>query len=71
VTSYTVYTSDFSLKIDRAADNRRLFEGKASAQSLSNKLTYLVPNLIDAMFTNFPGQNGENVKITLPPEKRG
>lgn len=71
VTSYTVYTSDLSMKIDRAADNHRLFEGKASAQSLSNKLTYLVPNLIDAMFTNFPGQNGEDVKITLPPEKKG
>ncbi|MDI1297441.1 MAG: DUF4136 domain-containing protein [bacterium] len=71
VSSYTVYTSDLSMKIDRAADNRRLFEGKASAQSLSNTLTYLVPNLIDAMFTNFPGQNGENVKITLPPEKKG
>lgn len=70
ISSYTVYTSDFSLRIDRAADNRRLFEGKASAQSLSNKLTYLVPNLIDAMFVNFPGQNGENVKITLPPEPR-
>lgn len=71
VTSYTVYTGDLSMKIDRAADNRRLFEGTASAQSLSNKLTYLVPNLIDAMFVGFPGRNGENVKITLPPEKRG
>lgn len=71
VSSYTVYTSDLSLKIDRAADNRRLFEGKASAQSLSNKLTYLVPNLIDVMFTNFPGKSGEDVKVTLPPEKRG
>ncbi|MET0371010.1 MAG: DUF4136 domain-containing protein [Sphingobium sp.] len=71
ITSYTVYTSDLSLKIDRSADSRRLFEGKASAQSLSNKLTYLVPNLIDVMFTNFPGQNGESVKITLPPEKKG
>ncbi|EQB07875.1 hypothetical protein L288_09275 [Sphingobium quisquiliarum P25] len=71
VSSYTVYTSDLSMKIDRAADNRRLFEGRATAQSLSNRLTYLVPNLIDAMFTGFPGQNGEQVKITLPPEKRG
>ncbi|MFZ2998019.1 DUF4136 domain-containing protein [Sphingobium sp.] len=71
VSSYTVYTSDLSMKIDRAADNRRLFEGRASAQSLSNKLTYLIPNLIDAMFTGFPGQNGEDVKITLPPEKKG
>ena len=71
ISSYTVYTSNLSMKIDRAADNRRLFEGRASAQSLSNKLTYLVPNLIDAMFSGFPGQNGENVKITLPPEKKG
>jgi hypothetical protein len=71
VSSYTVYTGDLSVKIDRAADNRRLFEGKAQAQSLSNKLTYLVPNLIDAMFTDFPGRNGESIKITLPPEKRG
>lgn len=71
ISSYTVYTSDLTMKIDRTADNRRLFEGKASAQSLSNKLTYLVPNLVDAMFTDFPGHNGENVKITLPPEKKG
>jgi Domain of unknown function (DUF4136) len=71
VSSYTVYTSSLSMKIDRAVDNRRLFEGRATAQSLSNKLTYLVPNLIDAMFTGFPGQSGEDVRITLPPEKRG
>lgn len=70
VTSYTVYTSELDLKIDRAVDGVRLFEGKAQAQSLSNKLTYLVPNLIDAMFTGFPGQSGENVKITLAPEPK-
>ncbi len=58
------------LRIDRASDGKRLFEGKAEAQSLSNKLTYLVPNLIDAMFVNFPGKSGETVKITLPPEKK-
>jgi len=70
VESYTVYTGSLELKIDRANGGERLFEGKAQAQSLSNKLTYLVPNLIDAMFVNFPGQSGETVKITLPPEKK-
>jgi hypothetical protein len=70
ISSYTVYTSDLELKIDRAADNIRLFEGRAQAQSLSNKLTYLVPNLIEAMFVNFPGQSGENIKITLAPEPK-
>lgn len=70
ISSYTVYTSDLRMTIDRAADNRRLFEGTATAQSLSNKLTYLVPNLVEAMFTNFPGQSGEDIKITLAPEKK-
>lgn len=70
ISSYTVYTSQLELKIDHAGDGKRVFEGTASAQSLSNKLTYLVPNLIEAMFTNFPGQSGENVKITLPPEPK-
>ncbi|MEZ5655591.1 MAG: DUF4136 domain-containing protein [Sphingobium sp.] len=70
VESYTVYTGSLELKIDRANGGERLFEGKAEAQSLSNKLTYLVPNLIDAMFVDFPGQSGETVKITLPPEKK-
>lgn len=69
VESYTVYTGTLELKIDRANGGTRLFEGKAEAQSLSNKTTYLVPNLIDAMFVNFPGKSGETVKITLGPEK--
>lgn len=70
VESYTVYTGTLELRIDRANGGQRLFEGKAEAQSLSNKLTYLVPNLIDAMFVNFPGRSGETVKITLAPEKK-
>lgn len=70
VESYTVYTGTLDLTIERSNGGQRLFEGKAEAQSLSNKLTYLVPNLIDAMFVNFPGKSGETVKITLAPEKK-
>lgn len=67
--SYTVYTSTLKLQISKT-DGTRLFEGNASAQSLSNKQTYLVPNLIDAMFTGFPGTSGETIKITVPPEPK-
>ena len=70
VNSYTVFTSGITLKIDRAADNQRLFEGKAEAVSTSNHLQYLVPNLIESMFTNFPGNSGETVRITVAPEKK-
>jgi hypothetical protein len=70
VDSYTVYVSQLKLRIDKA-DGGRVFEGTASAQSLSNKLTYLVPNLVDAIFQGFPGKDGEQVKVTIPPEGQG
>ena len=38
--------------------------------SRSNKLQYLVPNLVEAMFTGFPGNSGETVRITIAPEDR-
>lgn len=70
IQSYTVYTSTIDMHIDRRADGRRLFEGKAQAVSTSNRLQYLVPNLVQAMFTNFPGNSGETVRITVAPEKK-
>ena len=70
VRSYTVYTSGIEMKIDRAATGERLFEGKAQALSTSNRLQYLVPNLVDAMFTDFPGNTGETVRITIKQEEK-
>lgn len=67
VESYTVYTSQLDMRIERTGTGERVFEGKAQAQSLNDNLTYLVPNLIEAMFTGFPGNSGETVKITVPP----
>ncbi len=69
IESYTVYTSGVELKIDRANGGPRLFEGKAEAVSTSNRLQYLVPNLVEALFTGFPGNSGETVRITVAPEK--
>ncbi len=69
VESYTIYTSGIDVKIDRK-DGERLFEGKAQAMSTSNRLQYLVPNLVEAMFTDFPGNSGETVRISIAPEKK-
>lgn len=65
VRSYTIYTSGVDVKIDRRVDGQRLFEGKAEAVSRSNRLPRLVPNLVDALFTGFPGNSGETVRITI------
>ncbi len=68
VDSYTIYTSGVELKIDDRASGERLFEGDAQAVSTSNRLQYLVPNLVEAMFTDFPGASGETVRISVAPE---
>jgi hypothetical protein len=68
IDSYTVFTSGIELKIDDQATGQRLFEGKAQALSTSNRLQYLVPNLVEAMFTDFPGNSGETVRISIAPE---
>jgi hypothetical protein len=72
VRSYTVYTSFLDMDIKRTADGQSLFEGTAKARSRTDELQVLVPNLVEAMFTNFPGRSGETVRITVPnPPRRG
>ena len=70
IDSYTVYTSFLDMDIKRTADGQSLFEGLAQARSRSNQLPNLVPNLVEAMFTGFPGNSGETVRITVAPEER-
>jgi hypothetical protein len=66
VRSYTYYVSELDLDIRRKVDNASLFEGKAKARSRTDELSRLVPSLVDAMFTGFPGTSGETVRITIP-----
>ncbi len=69
IISTTIYTSGIDMKIDNTVSGERLFEGKAQAVSTSNRLPYLVPNLVEAMFTDFPGNSGENLRISIKPEE--
>ena len=70
IRSYTVYKSYLDLDIVRKADNAPLFEGHAKARSQTDETGVLVPNLIEAMFTGFPGRSGETVRITVPARKQ-
>lgn len=69
VESYTVYSSFLGMTIT-GADGKRLFEGRARAHSTTDDLTQLVPNLIDAMFTGFPGNSGQDIRITIPSKPK-
>ncbi len=69
VESYTIYSSMLTMNITRA-DGARLFEGRARAHSTTDDLTHIVPNLIEAMFTGFPGNSGQDIRITVAPRQK-
>ncbi len=71
VYSVTQYNSYVDMRINRVADNVSVFEGRAETVATTNDLTRLVPNLITAMFTNFPGNSGQTVKVRVEPPRRG
>ncbi|HEX8937430.1 MAG TPA: DUF4136 domain-containing protein [Sphingomicrobium sp.] len=66
IDSYVEYHSQIDLHIRQAGTNAPLFDGRAQARSQSDRLDIVVPSLVDAMFTGFPGRSGEVVKITIP-----
>jgi hypothetical protein len=70
IDSYVEYRSQIDLHIRQAATNAPLFDGRAQARSGTNRLDVVIPSLVDAMFTGFPGRSGETVKITIPARQQ-
>jgi hypothetical protein len=70
VRSYTIYTGGIDLRIDRVSTGERLFEGRAESVSRTNRLQTIVPNLVDAIFTDFPGNSGETLRITIREDEK-
>jgi hypothetical protein len=69
IDSFVEYHGEADIHIRAAGTNQPLFDGRALARSQTNRLDILMPNLLEALFTGFPGQNGETVRITIPARK--
>ncbi len=63
-----VYERAFEMAIQKN-EGKYLFEGRAVSVGRSNDLPKVVPALIEALFTDFPGQDGSTVRVTVKPEK--
>ena len=70
VYSTTEFNSYVAIRINRIADNQSVFEGRAETVARTNDLTRLVPKLVDALFTGFPGNSGETIRVRLPETPR-
>ncbi len=64
--SYTVYAKRLEMNMVRAG-GEVIFEGRADSTGRDNHLPEVMPLLIQALFTGFPGENGvtEQVRIKL------
>lgn len=68
VYSYTVYTRSLSLAIRATPDGglgEVVYEGRVHSVGRSHRLEQIIPYMVAAMFTNFPGESGLTKLVTV------
>ncbi len=65
VYSYTAFTRKMSMVIERDKGGQKLFEGRVESIGRDNRLPELMPYLVQAMFTGFPGDSGITKRIII------
>jgi hypothetical protein len=68
VYSYTVYTRSLSLVIRAASGDgpgEILYEGRVHSVGRSHRLEEIMPYMVTALFTNFPGESGLTKLVTV------
>ena len=65
VYSYTVYTRSLKMDISKTGANEKLFEGRVESVGSDNRLPEVMPYLVQAMFTNFPGNSGVTQRVKI------
>jgi len=62
-----VYMYDLSLVLSAADTGDHIFEGRAVARGTDTTLSPVMPELVAALFTDFPGVSGETRHVKLKP----
>ena len=68
--SQSLFRRELRLVLVRRTDQTILFEGRASSLGKSDRLTAVMPYLVDAMFKDFPGKSGRTVTVTAKVQPR-
>ena len=66
VYSFTVYPAFLHVAIVRTADKTPLFEGRAETTTRKNDLPTIMPNLVTALFSDFPGEPARSKVVRVP-----
>jgi len=66
--SYTVFERAFEMTIEKPGSGV-LFEGIVKSIGREKEMVKVAPFLVDAMFTNFPGENGSTERVKIKAEQ--
>ncbi len=71
INSYTFYSQFVDLALFdgpawRSGERRMLFQGRALADSGIHDLNVIMPYLVKALLQDFPGANGQTVRVVVP-----
>lgn len=66
-----VYVRNLYMDLTRRSDNVRVFEGRAVSEGRNRDLGRIMPYLVDALFTDFPGKSGETRTVKLDVSEDG
>ena len=66
VYSFTVYPAFLDMTIKRTTDKTPLFEGMAQTTTRVNDLPSTMPNLVSALFKDFPGASSRSAVVRVP-----
>jgi hypothetical protein len=50
----------------RRGERRAVFQGRAVTETTFHEINPVLPYLVKALFTNFPGVNGQTVRVRVP-----
>lgn len=59
------YMRRLTLVMTDRETGQRLFEGHVESRGRTGDLALVMPSLVDAMFTGFPGQSGTTIRVKL------
>jgi hypothetical protein len=66
----TVFTRALNFTMTRTTDGQQVFEGRVESVGTDRRLPEVMPLLIQALFTDFPGQNGSTKRVVIEvPQK--
>jgi len=62
----TMYNRRLTMIMTRTSDNIRVFEGRAVSRGEEPDMMVIMPYLVEALFKDFPGNNGETISVQIP-----